>query len=155
MKPLLFTALAAALVSTAGIFAVSLLISSFYPDFTNLNNEAIIQMISEAPWSMALQTIILAPIAEECLFRGLLFVPIHPKNPACGYFISAAAFAAVHILSFVGMAPTQTLVLGFLQYLPSALALSWACAKTDCIFGSITAHSILNAFSFINILIVA
>lgn len=152
IRMLLWTALIAFLVSIAGIYAVSMGIYALAPDFTNGNNDAIIQMASVTPWMMALETIILAPVAEECMFRGFLFVPFYHKKPIYGYLISAAAFSAVHVLSFIGLVPAQTILLSFLQYLPSGLAFAWACAKADSLLCPMIAHSAINAFSLLSVL---
>lgn len=149
---LIWIAFLAFLISTIGMYIVSIGIYALLPDFTNGNNEAIIEMASTTPWMMALETIILAPIAEECMFRGILFIPFYQKKPRYGYLISTLAFAAVHVISFIGLMPPQMILLSLLQYIPSGLAFAWACAKTDSLLCPMIAHSAINAFSFLSVL---
>lgn len=111
----------------------------------NLNNDAVNAMLLRHPGSMLLFTVVLAPITEECLFRGVLFAPFCRKCPWVGYVLSVVLFSCVHVLNSIGYQAPFELALCFLQYVPLSLALCWVCQKTKSIWGSITLHAFINA----------
>ena len=43
------------------------------PDFINTNNAFVADMVRQSPVTMTLSLVVLVPLAEECLFRGLIF----------------------------------------------------------------------------------
>lgn len=155
LSSLLRNALTAFVLAEFGMHAVNIAIYALLPNFINGNNDAVIQMIGDSPWIMALETVILVPIAEECMFRGILFIPFFKIKPCYGYLISATAFAAAHVINFIGLLPPQMILLSLLQYIPSGLAFAWACAKTDSLLCPMIAHSAVNAFSFLSVLLTA
>ena len=58
-----------------------------------------------------------------------------------------AAFAAIHVLAYIGTESVTTLVLCFLQYLPAGLCLAWTYTKADNIFAPIVVHALVNAIA--------
>ena len=113
----------------------------------NLNNDAVQALLLQHPAATLLFTVVLAPVTEECLFRGVLFGPFCRKCPWLGYLLSGTLFSAIHILNSIGYQSPLELVLCFLQYLPLSLALCWAYQKTRSIWGSIALHSLINLIS--------
>lgn len=111
----------------------------------NLNNDVVNAMLQRHPGPMILFAVFLAPITEECLFRGVLFAPFCRKCPWVGYVLSVLLFSGVHVLNSIGYQTPFDLALCFLQYVPLSLALCWACQKTKSIWGSITLHALINA----------
>ena len=99
---------------------------------------------------MAVGTVILVPLAEELLFRGLIFRTLYRKNPILGYVISTLAFSAIHVLSYIGRYDPLVLIICFIQYIPGALILSESYARTDCIFVPVLIHMTLNFFATIS-----
>lgn len=121
------------------------------PDFANLNDQSIAAMMRENYWIMSIGTVLLVPMAEETLFRGLIFQGLYNKSRLLAYTISTLGFAAIHVMSFIGKYDLPLLLLSFLQYLPAGICLGFAYAKTDTIWTPIAIHSIVN---FIGILFV-
>lgn len=119
------------------------------PEFVNLNNAAIAAMVRESPVLMTVGTVLLVPIAEECLFRGLLFLGPVKKNRYGAYALSVLAFAAIHVMGYVGEVDGLTLALCFLQYVPAGLVLAWACESSNSLFASMLIHAAINAGSVI------
>jgi membrane protease YdiL (CAAX protease family) len=114
---------------------------------TQLGHEPVVQqavqmvMATEHPVEVGLQivsVVIMAPIAEELLFRGILFNTIkHAGYPLAGMFASAALFALVHG-SMALMLPL--FVMGF--------ALAWVYEKSGSIIAPIVMHATFNAINF-------
>lgn len=119
----------------------------------NINNAAVSSLIVQEPGWMLLSTVVLAPVTEECLCRGMLFGPICRKCPWLAYVVSSAVFAGLHIAAGISFdQATSTLILCFIQYLPAGVALSWVYHKTCSIWGSIALHALLNLNSFVYIM---
>ena len=72
----------------AAIFAVD-------PDFTNVNDNSILGFLRSSPVLTAVATVLLAPISEELLFRGLVFRSARRFGRGAAYVIAVAAFAAI------------------------------------------------------------
>jgi membrane protease YdiL (CAAX protease family) len=83
-------------------------------------------------------TILLAPLAEEVLFRGILYPWIKQIGfPRLALWGTALVFAAIH-MNLVSFLP-----LAFL-----ALALALLYEQTDNLLAPITAHALFNGFNF-------
>ena len=114
------------------------------PEFTNLNDQRIINLAQDGGIWIAAGTVVLVPTAEELLFRGLLFESVRHKSPIIGWLLSAAAFSAVHILGYIGSYDFISFCLAFVQYLPAGLCLAWAYRASGTIFAPIAMHTIIN-----------
>lgn len=89
--------------------------------------------------ALAIVTIIVAPIAEEMLFRGILYPAIKLAGfPRLALWGTALLFAAIH-LNLVTFIPLAVL----------ALALTVLYERTDNLLGPITAHALFNAMNFV------
>ena len=116
------------------------------PDFVNINDMSIAAMSQEGYLLTAIGTVILVPIAEECLFRGLLFRGIYGKSRWAAYAISSLCFCLPHVSAYIGNYDWAILALCFIQYLPAGLMLAWSYEKSNTIFTPVLIHTIINAF---------
>lgn len=116
------------------------------PGYINANDASIASMSQGSFFLMTIGTVILVPTVEECLYRGLIFRSLYGKSRWAAYVVSIAAFAAVHILGYIGSYSPLELLLCFLQYLPAGLCLAWSYTKADTIFAPILIHTAINAF---------
>jgi membrane protease YdiL (CAAX protease family) len=83
--------------------------------------------------------IVIAPVAEEFIFRGMLY----PLVKQLG-FRRLASFGVSFLFALIHMnAPT------FVPLFALALALTWLYEKTDNLLAPIVAHSLFNATNFI------
>ena len=123
------------------------LVSLLVPGFSNYNDQAITDMAGNNYFLMAIGTVVLAPLAEECMFRGLIFRNLYGKSHWVAYVVSIAAFAIIHIIGYLGRYAPLELLIAFLQYLPAGLCLAWAYTKADTIFAPILIHAAINAVS--------
>ncbi len=89
--------------------------------------------------ALALVTILLAPIAEEILFRGILYQGIKQAGfPRVALWGTSLLFAGVHM-----NLPT------FLPLFALALVLALLYERTNNLLAPITAHSCFNAMNFV------
>ena len=123
---------------------VNMFILRVMPSFYNVNDSAIGEMTAQSRVWMTLCVVLLVPVVEETLYRGVLFGRLYTKNQWFGYIASVAIFAAIHVIGYVGSYSTTQLLLCFLQYLPAGVALAWAYAKAETIWASILMHMVVN-----------
>lgn len=117
------------------------------PDFINANNEAIYDMLDEQYTLIFLGTVVLAPIAEELMYRGLIFGSLYSRSRLLAYAVSSCVFAFVHIDGYITVYDTTTILLCLLQYLPAGLCLGWAYARSGSILAPALAHVLVNLIS--------
>ncbi len=106
--------------------------------------QAAVQALQDAPtWVQRLPlgfvAIVLAPPAEEMLFRGLIYSFVKSAGfPRLALWGTTLLFAAIHwnLLSFI---PLVLL----------ALMLTWLYEKTDNLLAPIAAHSLFNTLNFV------
>ena len=94
-------------------------------------------------------TVILVPVAEEALHRGLVFGSLYHKNAAVAYLLSTVIFASVHLMGYVGVYSSLHLALAFLQYVPAGFALAWAYRRSGSIFAPMVMHAVINALGML------
>ena len=91
--------------------------------------------------------VVLMPLVEEPLFRGLLFGATRRYSRVLGYVLSTLVFALYCVWQFVysyGTVDFRYLLL-FLQYVPMSLALTWCYDNGGSIWSPIALHMVLNA----------
>jgi membrane protease YdiL (CAAX protease family) len=121
--------------------AIAGLLSLLHVD---VNAQVAVQALQDAPtWvqrlPLGIVAIVLAPPAEEMLFRGLLYPFIKRAGfPRLALWGTALMFAFVH----------QNLV-SFVPLVLLALLLTWLYEKTDNLLAPIAAHSLFNTLNFI------
>ena len=129
-------------------WALSILVSIFIlwiqPDFANANDDTIAAMLETAYWPMFICTVLLVPITEETLYRGLLFGVPYNRNKLLGYLTSIVVFSAVHVVPYVFIYDLTQAGLAFLQYLPACFVLAFVYAKTDSLFAGVLIHTLIN-----------
>ena len=123
---------------------VVMFILQIEPDFANVNDAAISSMVSQDYALMAIGAVIMAPITEELLFRGLIFRGLYDRSPLAAHLMSIVIFAAIHVSSYIGYYDLKTLALCFLQYLPAAYCLNFAYRYGGSILAPILMHILTN-----------
>ena len=142
---ILFFALLGLLMHWALRLGTSYLTLLVKPDFTNVNDAAISGMMQEEFLLSVLTAVVLVPPCEELLFRGVIFGGLYNKHPVAAYLISAFAFSSIHVVGYVGLFSWDTLVLCFLQYIPTGIVLGWAYVRSGNILTPILIHTLVNA----------
>lgn len=124
--------------------AIGIIILFISPDFMNLNDASISGMVQDDFVLIGFSTVILVPVAEELLYRGLIFGSIYNKSRVLAYIVSIVVFCLIHMVGYIGLYSPINLLLSFLQYIPAGLCLGWAYAKSDSIFAPILIHITIN-----------
>ena len=131
---------------TLSIFA-QYLVLYLQPAHTNANNETISSFLQQQQFLMTIGTVILVPVTEETLFRGLLFGTLYKKHPALGYVVSVLVFAAVHVVGYIGTQDIFSLCVSLIQYIPAGLVLGLVYVKANSLVAPILIHAFLNALA--------
>jgi hypothetical protein len=103
-------------------------------------NQAAVELLTNAHsgWTivyLGVFAVVIAPVAEEFIFRGMLFPFLKQLGkPGLAWFGASALFALIHL-----NAPT------FVPLFVFALALTWLYEWTDNLLAPITAHALFNA----------
>lgn len=113
----------------SGFFAYT----DFGPMYYNVNEAAFAALVQENFWLTAIAFVVLMPVVEEVLFRGLLFGTILRRSRWLAYLVSVAVFAFVPAAGLLGSCPTAYIVMNFLQYVPLGLILDWVYTSTETI----------------------
>ena len=130
-------------------FLVSSLLLELDPSFTSVNDNAVSQLVAENFPLMFFGTVILVPITEECLFRGVVFRGLHDRSPALAWVVSVLLFAVVHILGYIGTASSARLLLCLIQYLPAGVCLAATYRLSGSILSPILIHAAVNLIGMI------
>ena len=120
-------------------------VALIHADLSNINDSAVTAMLQSNYTLMTIAVVVLAPVTEELLYRGLIFRNIWQQSKVAAYLISMVAFAAIHVIGYIGTTDPVTLILCFIQYLPAGLCLAWTYTKADNIFAPIVVHALNNA----------
>ena len=124
--------------------AISILNVIIYPEFSNVNDESIGALVQENTGLISFATILLVPITEEVLYRGLVFRGLYNRSRCAGFAVSTLVFAAVHVVGYIGLYEPMHLLLCFLQYLPAGICLGLAYAMSNFIWAPILIHISIN-----------
>lgn len=132
-------------------FLLMQLLFALDPGFTSVNDTTIQELVEEDYAIMFLGSVILVPITEETLFRGLIFRGIHDRHPILAWILSVMLFAMVHILGYIGAYPYQTLLLCFVQYIPAGFCLAAAYRLSGSLLCPILIHAMVNLTAMLSL----
>ena len=112
----------------------------------NLNQNTVSAFLNTYRGAMLVNVVILGPFVEEILFRGVIFGPLCKKNIFLAYVASMVAFAALHVISYIGVQHWSVLLFSALQYLPAGFVLCWSYQRSQSIWAPIVLHGLMNLF---------
>ena len=105
-------------------------------------------MVLQNRYVMLAISVVLAPVIEETLLRGLVFGSIRAASRPMAYITSIFIFTMMHNWQYFGLYPFGSMLLSCLAYVPASAALCWTYEKAGTIWAPITIHAIINAISF-------
>lgn len=113
----------------------------------NLNQDSIDSMLGQERRLIIVMTVFLAPIAEECLFRGGLFCGLYPKSRFAAYAVSMLLFCVYHVWQYALALGDVRYLLMLIQYLPAAFVLCWVYERSGSVWTNIFFHMSVNAYA--------
>jgi membrane protease YdiL (CAAX protease family) len=114
----------------------------------HLENQRAVEMMLNAQSPGAIVyfsffAVVIAPVAEEFIFRGMLFPLVKQLGwPKLAWFGVSFLFALIHVDAAI-----------FLPLFVLALVLTWLYEKTDCLLAPILVHSLFNAANLVLLLV--
>lgn len=111
------------------------------------NNDAVTRLAAADHKRMIAVAVLMAPLVEECLFRGVLFGAIRPRSRFWAYVVSIAVFALYHVWQYAFMYQDARLLLSALRYVPVSAALAFCYEQTRSIWPPVFFHMFINAMS--------
>ena len=100
-----------------------------------------------SPAATVVIVVILMPLIDEVLFRGLLFGSLRRYSRPLAWTASVLLFMLYSVWTFaVAYGDARYLVLAC-QYLPMALALTWCYDRGGSIWSAVTLHVVIDAFT--------
>ena len=130
--------------------AAEVLIFRLDPSFFNANNQAVLGNVKADFSLMVIATVLMVPVSEELLFRGVIFRGLLGKSRALAYGASMVLFAAMHCIGYLGTYSPLQLVLALVQYLPAGYCLCFVYHQTGTIVTPIVMHALVNAMTIYN-----
>jgi len=98
-----------------------------------------------APIPTAVLVLLLIPVVEEILFRGLVFGNLREYSVPLAYLVCVPLYALSLVWRYaLDYGDPRFLLLGVL-YLPMSAALTWCYDNGGSVWGAVTLHSALNA----------
>ena len=88
------------------------------------NNDAVTGLARTDYKRMIAVAVLMAPLVEECLFRGVVFGTIRPRSRFWAYAASIALFSLYHVWQYVLVYQEPKLLLSALAYVPVSAALT-------------------------------
>ena len=107
-----------------------------------------------APLATVVILVVLMPVVEEPLFRGLLFGTSRRYSRILGYLLSTLVYALYCVWQFVyayGTVDFRYLLL-MVEYLPMSLALTWCYDNGGSIWSPIALHMVVNTVTLVRAL---
>ena len=126
---------------------VNFLLSFFLQDLTNPNSATINSVTKLNPNKMLVIGVLLAPVVEETLFRGVVFGTIRRRSAVTAYIVSSVFFSVYHLWSYLAADFSPIYLLYLLQYLPAGLVLGWCYEYSGTLFAPIFLHMAINYVS--------
>lgn len=127
-------------------FAASCLLSALGLS-DNLNQDSIDTMLGQERNLIIVMTVFMAPIAEECIFRGGLFCGLYPKSRFAAYAVSMLLFCLYHVWQYAVALGDVRYLLMAIQYLPAAFVLCWVYERSGSVWTNIFFHMSVNAYA--------
>lgn len=123
----------------------AVIITSLFGESEPINQIAVESLFDYIPlWQIFIMVVIVAPVAEELLFRGILLFPGDQQDTTwLRVLISALLFGLVH---------NPTDILSFYTYVGMGFIFAYAAKRTGSIEAAIFYHFLNNLFAFLQIL---
>ena len=131
-----------------GNYVFSLIVGWLNIPVTNYNDTAVYELIAQSRAAMIVCAVVLGPLVEETLVRGLLFGVLRRKSRILAYVVTIVFFALLHVWQYIASQQFLGIFMAALQYVPAGIALGWTYEKSNTIWAPIALHMVINAITF-------
>ena len=113
--------------------------------WTNLNDGLIAAPVPDAPRTTFLIAVVIFPIVEETLFRGLVFGGLKGKSRWIAYAASCCLFALSHVWQLASSGLSPLALARTLQYLVPGAVLCRTYERSGSLWSAVAVHAAANA----------
>ncbi len=132
----------------AGNLLLSRLLALLGAQVVAYNDDTIRDLVHQNRPMMMVCSLLIAPVVEETLVRGLMFGTLRRKNRWLAYGVSVVFFALIHVWKYLLTADAGSVLLSAIPYIPAGIALAWTYEKAGTVWASILLHALINAMAF-------
>ncbi len=131
----------------AGGVVLQLLVHQVPWPLDNPNNASWAEQYAYSYGATIIIVVVLMPVIEEVLFRGLIFGSLRRYSRPLAWVISVVLFMVYSVWTFaVAYGDIRYMVLAF-QYLPMALALTWCYDRGGSVWSASILHAVFDAIA--------
>lgn len=132
----------------------NIILRFFTSTTTSVNQSAVTTLTNQYPAIMIVMTVLVGPLTEELLFRGLVFTSIRKHSRLLAYLVSAFLFGFIHVMDSV-LGGNFSEMIQMIPYAVMGLVFCYMYESTNNIFGSVFAHMAQNSVAMISLLVAA
>ena len=111
------------------------------------NNDAIGELANLEYNKMFAVAVLMAPITEEVLFRGVLFGSLARRHRWLGWVVSIAVFCLYHVWQFAIVEQDWKVLIDAVEYIPLTAAITFCYDRTETIWTPIFFHIFTNSLA--------
>ena len=111
------------------------------------NNDAIGELANLEYNKIFAVAVLMAPITEEVLFRGVLFGSLARRHRWLGWVVSVAVFCLYHVWQFAVVEQDWTVLIAAAEYIPLTVAITYCYDRTETIWTPIFFHIFTNSLA--------
>ena len=143
-----------ALLAMAIAYAIQLVLSlglqalmGVFGELDTPNNDAINELANIEYKKMFAVAVLMAPITEEVLFRGVLFGSLARKHRWLAWVVSIAVFCLYHVWQFAVVEQDWRVLITAIEYIPLSAAITYCYARTETVWTPIFFHIYTNCLA--------
>ena len=110
------------------------------------------EQFSYSPAATVVILVILMPLIEEVLFRGLMFGTLRRYSRTMAWVVSGLLFVIYSVWPFAVTQGDVRYLLLAIQYVPTAAALTWCYDRGGSIWSSVALHAALDGIALVRAL---
>lgn len=110
----------------------------------NPNDAAVEEVFRLVDRPTTVVAVLLGPLVEEIIFRGVIFGAIEQKSSKLAYLVSWLAFGAAHLVGYAFSFKDLSVLILLIQYLPPCIAWGWCYKKSGSLWTTIFMHMLYN-----------
>lgn len=126
-------------------YIVSYAANALFGSLSNPNDENVMSIVEVNLNASIVMAVLLGPLVEECLYRGVIFTAIGKRFRILGYAVSSVLFALSHVYMSLVTSYDPRLFLTAIVYLPSGLVFCWMYERSKNVFCGVFVHMAINA----------
>jgi membrane protease YdiL (CAAX protease family) len=107
------------------------------------------EQFAYSPAATVTIVVVLMPLIDEVLFRGLVFGTLRRHSRPLAWAASVVLFLLYSVWTYAVAGQDARYLLLFVQYLPMALALTWCYDRGGSIWSAAALHAVLDAVALI------